>query len=113
MVKDKPRAPHKDGCKCASCKNKVKSLEVTALVAPPVVEPAPAPPVPTEVELRSLPAAGLFEISGKRYRVANKEPECITCHELSFRNEGPLASDKMWLVVRQVSLGVLTKVKPI
>lgn len=79
---------------------------------PPVEE---APPIiePSEVQLNSLKTAALFELKGERYRVGTKEPDCIVCHRLTFRSEGPLESDKMWVVTGQVSLATFTMVRPI
>ena len=116
-VKGVPRAPHKEGCMCISCKWKREKLE--ALIEPeveaPIAEPEivaepemavepeivapPPPPVPTEVKLDSLPPATKFEYKGERHQVNEKIPGMVVCYNL-FCND-------------IVTLGGSTMVKPI
>ena len=80
---------------------------------PPEVPEVPPEKIPVTARLDSLNTASLFELNGEKYRIGEKTPECIVCHRLNFRNEGPLETDKMWMVVGQVSLAIYTMVKPI
>lgn len=99
--KGETRAPHKEGCMCAVCVKKRAKLESPILVKP------------TAVRLDTLNTRELFELNGKRYRVGEKTPECVVCNQLSWLDNGPLPTDKMWRVVQTVSLGTSTVVKPI
>jgi len=105
----KTRVPHKEGCLCVVCKAKRAKLVATVLapVAPP------PPPIPTEVSLGTLNTKDLFVLNGLRYRVGEKTPECLVCNQLTFRSNGPSPAEQCWLVVKTVSLGFSTIVKPI
>lgn len=111
------RAAHKPGCNCRVCKavreaeeKKVKAVMtgepfVTRVetLLPPEVEP---------VRLDSLNTGGYFNLEGKRYRLGEKATDCIVCHQLSFRSNGPSPSEQMWMVVKTVSLDIGTMVEP-
>ncbi|MFA5401212.1 MAG: hypothetical protein WC359_12265 [Dehalococcoidia bacterium] len=75
--------------------------------------PEPVTPAPVEVALNTLPVAAYFMLNGVRHRVATLDPEIIVCHTLRWYDNGPLPSDKCWMVDRQVGLSPATKVKPI
>jgi hypothetical protein len=110
----KVRGQHKPDCQCPICRRKREKEALSqAEAAPAPVVPKTTPPVPPAVRLDTLNAADYFIKDGKRYRVGNKETDCIVCSELQFFDNGPLPTDKMWRVVKTVTLATFTMVKPI
>lgn len=140
---ERKRAAHQPDCNCIVCRavrnaakaatvvEDKKKVEPKAKTPPVVRKKAEKPKVdipkapfvtrvetllPPEVEpvrLDSLNTRDLFNLNGKRYRVGEKAADCVVCHQLSFRSNGPSPADQMWMVINTVSLSLGTMVKPI